>query len=201
MLTNEALFNLVNTILSCYRNNNTVLMIEFLQLLNRILQTDARCQKFISLLTMFSHVSLDLTGFERSETSSQTPMIQGSVLMEQQKPSELITETPSCSSAFSHSLLVKGGILPFFLILLRLQQPVVTTITLTTLIRLIVLCDHTPSLWSELGVSRQNSHVILDYVASQCTPELISEDLIKDLFSKITGTQQIEENGQNCVMS
>ena len=58
-----------------------------------------------------------------------------------------------------------------------------------------------PALWSELGVSRQNSHVILDYVASQCTPELISEDLIKDLFSKITGTQQIEENGRNCVMA
>lgn len=35
LLTNEALFNLVNTILSCSRNNNTTLMIEFLQLLDR----------------------------------------------------------------------------------------------------------------------------------------------------------------------
>ena len=70
-------------------------MIEFLQLLDRILQTDARCQKFITLLTMFSHISVDLTGFERPEIPSQTSMMQGSALMEEQKPSELITETPS----------------------------------------------------------------------------------------------------------
>lgn len=170
-------------------------MIEFLQLLDRILQTDSRCQTFITSLAPFSHVSLDLTGFENSEIPPSQTLAQDSTLSEEQKPSEVITETPSRSDSFIHSLLVNAGILPFFLTLLQLQQSAVTTLTLTILLRLIALCERVPSLWPVLGVSRQNAHVILDYVAAQCTTELISEEFIKDLFSSITGTQQIEENG------
>ena len=58
-------FYLTNSILNCARKNNMALMESLLQLMDRLLQTPAQIEPFIYSMADFSHISLDLTGYEK----------------------------------------------------------------------------------------------------------------------------------------
>lgn len=94
---------------------------------------------------------------------------------------------------------MNAGILPLFLSLLRSRNKEVVVRTLHMLVLLIEMCEQSPNgqLWKSLGISRLNSHVLMDDVSRFCTEEVIDETMVRFLFEEMVGSQQIEENGRN----
>ena len=64
-MTKNAWFYLTNSILNCARKNNMALMESFLRLMDHLLQTPSQIESFIRSMADFSHISLDLTGYEK----------------------------------------------------------------------------------------------------------------------------------------
>ena len=64
-MTKNAWFYLANSILNCVRKNNMELMVSLLQLMDYLLQTPSQIESFIRSMADFSHISLDLTGYEK----------------------------------------------------------------------------------------------------------------------------------------
>ena len=80
-----------------------------------------------------------------------------------------------------------------------MQNPTVTSIVLPLLGRMLSVCENTStaSLWLALGITQANIHVFLDFVAAECTAEIVTEEVVKSLLVEIVETELLEENGRN----
>ena len=62
---------------------------------------------------------------------------------------------------------------------------------------IISLCEKVTdgSLWLAFGISRENSHIIMDFIASHCTIVMIDESIIRSILIQMMGDSTLEENG------
>ena len=65
------------------------------------------------------------------------------------------------------------------------------------LLYIISLCEKVTdgSLWLAFGISRENSHIIMDFIASHCTIVMIDESMIRSILIQMMGDSTLEENG------
>lgn len=93
---------------------------------------------------------------------------------------------------------MSSGVLSLFLALLDPQDAEVGGMVFRLWVWVCTLCEQSlnGALWTTLGVSRANAHVIMDYVSSHCGLLVVTEELVRFLLEQIMNTQQLEENGE-----
>ena len=92
---------------------------------------------------------------------------------------------------------MNAGVLPLFLALLKVEDAALAAKALELFCFVVTLCEHSPNaaLWPVLGVSRQRSHVIMDFVAATVPQDVVTEALVRRLLQLIVNSEHIDDNG------
>lgn len=91
---------------------------------------------------------------------------------------------------------MNAGILPLFLSLFTLNDKDVSLTALKMILYVFSMCEQSKdgSLWNALGVSRANSHIVMDYIASHCSITMVDEEVVRSILVQIMGESQLEDN-------